>query len=84
MLKICILILELVMFGILVIGGARLAIMNANQRSAVMMISMTWPYLAIPVSSFLVELELLMMLIETLRELFRGGAGSPVQEVGEL
>lgn len=84
MLKICILILEMVMFGILVIGGARLAIMNANQRSAVMMISMTWPYLAIPVSSFLVELELLMMLIETLRELFRGETGSPVQEVGEL
>ena len=81
--RVCILLAEMLMFGILVIGGFRLAFMNSNQRSAVMMISMTWPYLAIPVSSCLVVIELIMMLVETLKELFPQNGGGEKQEVVE-
>lgn len=83
-LRMCILIFELIMFGIMVIGGMQLAIMNTSQRSAVMMISMTWPYLAIPVSSLLVELELIMTFIETITKLFQGEKDDLKQEVSEL
>jgi TRAP-type C4-dicarboxylate transport system permease small subunit len=69
-LTLIILVLELVMFGILIIGGFKLAITNRGQCSAVLIISMMWPNLAIPVSATLVETELIMLLAETLHTLF--------------
>ena len=73
-LRLFIILTEILMFGILIVGGFQLAITNINQRSAVLMLSMTWPYLAIPVSACLVEIELVMLLLETVRDLIKGGS----------
>ena len=71
-LRLLILATELLMFGILVVGGFQLAATNGSQRSAVLTIPMTWPYLAIPVSSLLVVIEAFMMFVETLKVLVKG------------
>ena len=82
-LNLFILIVELLMFGILVIGGFQLAVSNRGQFSPVLMISMMWPTLAIPVSALLVEIELVMMLVETLGALFgKEKNGDPKNEPG--
>ena len=64
-----ILLITAVMFGILVVGGFQLAEINAAQRTPVLMMSMSIPYLSIPISSLLVELELVMLIIEEIRVL---------------
>lgn len=53
------------MFGLLFVFGLRSAVTNSGQMSAVMQISMFWPYLAIPVSAFFVLFECLAIIWET-------------------
>jgi TRAP-type C4-dicarboxylate transport system permease small subunit len=60
-----------VLFAIILIGGLKLALQNYNMRSAVLLIRMTYPYLSIPISSFIVLIELIMMLIVTIFRLVR-------------
>jgi len=55
------------MFGLLFIFGLRSAFTNSGQMSAVMQISMFWPYMAVPVCAFFVLFECLTSMWETVR-----------------
>lgn len=65
LLNIFAMLLVVLLFGILFVYGLRSAVNNAGQMSAVMQISMFWPYLAIPVSSFFVLFEAVTEIFET-------------------
>ncbi len=62
------------LFTLLFAYGLRSAYSNRGQMSAVMQISMFWPYMAVPVSAFFVLLECLTSIWETLHG---SGNGSP-------
>lgn len=55
------------MFGLLFVFGLRSAFTNSGQMSAVMQISMFWPYMAVPVSAFFVLFECLTSIWETVQ-----------------
>ena len=46
------------------IYGMKSAIINSTQLSVVLQVSMFWPYLAIPVGSFFVVIEVIFKLYE--------------------
>lgn len=58
--------LVILMFGILMIYGFKSAIVNRTQLSAVMQISMFWPYLSVPVGSLFVVIETIGLIYETI------------------
>ncbi|MCD8350928.1 MAG: TRAP transporter small permease [Planctomycetaceae bacterium] len=55
------------LFFLLFVFGIRSAVNNSGQMSAVMQISMFWPYLAVPVSAFFVLFECLTSIWDVLR-----------------
>lgn len=65
-LRVVVTLLVMLLFGILFFYGLRSAVNNRGQMSAVMQISMFWPYLAIPVSSFFVLFESITGMYEAL------------------
>ena len=54
----------ILMFGILMIYGMKSAIINSTQLSVALQVSMFWPYLAIPVGSCFVVIEVIFKLYE--------------------
>ncbi len=64
-LNIIIMLLIVLLFSILFFYGLRSAVNNRTQMSAVMQVSMFWPYLAIPFSSFFVLFEVITMIYES-------------------
>ena len=62
-----VMIMVCLMFGLLFVFGLRSAFTNSGQMSAVMQVSMFWPYLAIPVSAFFVLFECLTSIWETVQ-----------------
>lgn len=63
-------IISFVFFGILVIGGIQFALNGRAMTSAGLGISMMIPYLSIPVCSAITEIELLMLIAESLLHLY--------------
>lgn len=74
MLAVCLL------FALLFVFGIRSAITNSGQMSAVMQVSMFWPYLAVPVSAFFVLFECLTSIWDTLqgKPLDAAHTGAPI------
>lgn len=68
--QIMIILIEIAVFGILLIGGIQLTINGAKMYLTALPITMFWIYMSVPVSSFLAIFELTMMLAEKLIELF--------------
>ena len=65
LLNIFIMLLVILLFSILFYFGLRSAINNRTQMSAVMQISMFWPYMAIPFSALFVLFESITNIYET-------------------
>ena len=59
------------LFGLVLKGGIDLVVNGLSQKSGALMISMAIPYLSVPLSALIVEIELLMMIAEHCAVLMR-------------